>query len=44
MTRPNAQGEPEDIKLHINYLHVGDILHLRYGMVVPVDGILISGN
>ena len=44
MTRPNAKGEAEDTNIHINYLHVGDIMHLKYGMEIPVDGIVIQCN
>ena len=45
VTRPNDDtGEPESKSIHINYLHVGDIVHLKYGMMIPVDGIMISGN
>lgn len=42
--RPNEQGKVEPTTLHVNYLHVGDIVHLRYGMVIPVDGLVISCN
>ena len=44
MTRPNNQGVPTDHEIHINHLHVGDILHLKYGMVIPVDGIVFQCN
>ena len=44
MTRPNDKGEAETQKIHINYLHVGDIVHLKYGMLIPVDGIVLSCN
>ena len=37
-------GVPEPMEIHTNNLHVGDILHLKYGMVIPVDGILLSGS
>ena len=36
--------QPGDKDLHINYLHVGDIVHLSYGMIIPVDGICIQSN
>ena len=42
--RPNEQGKVEPTTLHVNYLHVGDVVHLRYGMVIPVDGLVISCN
>lgn len=29
---------------HFNWLHVGDIIKLKYGDIIPVDGFLISGN
>ena len=32
------------VSLHVNYLHVGDVVQLRYGMVIPVDGLVISCN
>ena len=44
MTRPQANGVVDQEKIHINYLHVGDIVNLKYGDVVPVDGFLISGS
>ena len=44
VTRPNAKGEAEDTNIHINYLHVGDIMHLKYGMEIPVDGIVVQCN
>lgn len=44
VTRPNTNGKPEDHIIHVNYLHVGDVLHLRYGMVIPVDGLVIDCN
>ena len=28
----------------MNHLHVGDIVHLEYGLVIPVDGIVISSS
>lgn len=30
--------------LHHNFLHVGDIVQLEYGMLIPVDGVLLGGN
>ena len=44
MTRPNEKGEATDYDIHINYLHVGDIMHLKYGMEIPVDGIVLQCN
>lgn len=35
-------GKTESI--HINHIHVGDIVMLKYGMVIPVDGIVIKAN
>lgn len=32
------------MSIHINYLHVGDIVHLKGGLVVPVDGLVLSAN
>ena len=37
-------GDEEPVELHINHLHVGDIVSLQYGKVIPVDGLLIAGN
>lgn len=44
VTRPGPDGKPAPEEIHINYLHVGDIINLKYGDVVPVDGLLIKGN
>ncbi len=44
MTRHKPEGDSYDEKVHINCLHVGDIVHLNYGLVIPVDGIVISAN
>lgn len=44
VTRPNDRGEPADQEIHVNFLHVGDIMHLKYGMVIPVDGIVLQCN
>lgn len=44
VTRPNDRGEPESQSIHVNFLHVGDIVHLKYGMMIPVDGIVLSCN
>ena len=44
VTRLNDQAKPEVFDLHVNHLHVGDVLHLKYGMVIPVDGLVISCN
>lgn len=30
--------------LHFNYLHVGDIIVIKEGMYIPVDGLLLTGN
>jgi len=37
-------GESYDEKIHINFLHVGDIVHLNYGLVIPVDGLVINSS
>lgn len=37
--RTNEKGQPEEQDLHINCLHVGDIVNLKDGLVVPVDGL-----
>lgn len=39
-----VEGESYDEKIHINHLHCGDIVHLQYGLVIPVDGIVISAS
>jgi magnesium-transporting ATPase (P-type) len=44
VTRPNEKGEPSSQSIHINFLHVGDIVHLKYGMLIPVDGVVLSCN
>lgn len=44
VTRPNEQGQAENMSIHVNYLQVGDIIHLKYGMMIPVDGICITTN
>ena len=36
------QGEV--IELHHNYLHVGDVIKMEYGMAIPVDGIILSAT
>ena len=28
--------------IHNNYLHVGDIIYVEYGMAIPVDGICLQ--
>jgi P-type E1-E2 ATPase len=30
--------------IHHNFLHVGDIINIEYGMAVPVDGIVIQAT
>lgn len=30
--------------IHVNYLHVGDIMTLKVGIVIPVDGIIIKSE
>lgn len=40
----NTEGESYDEKVHINCLHVGDIVHLNYGLVIPVDGLVIQAS
>lgn len=44
VTRKGDDGVGKSSEVHINYLHVGDIIHLSYGMLIPVDGIVISCN
>jgi len=31
-------------KVHVNHLHVGDVIDLKYGVIIPVDGILIESH
>jgi magnesium-transporting ATPase (P-type) len=31
-------------EMHVNNLHVGDIIELKYGVIIPVDGILIESQ
>lgn len=44
ITRVGDEGKPEKQRIHVNHLHVGDIIHLEYGLTVPVDGILIQSS
>lgn len=44
VTRLNDKNEPTSQSIHVNYLHVGDIVHLKYGMLIPVDGVVLSCN
>ena len=30
--------------MHHNFLCTGDVIHLVYGMDIPVDGIIIDAN
>ena len=30
------------VLMHVNHLKVGDVVELKYGLIVPVDGVLIS--
>ena len=32
------------MSLHVNMLHVGDVVHFKIGDVVPVDGLVIESN
>lgn len=34
----------EFIELHHNWLHVGDIINVEYGMAIPVDGVVIQAT
>ena len=29
---------------HVNHLHVGDVVALKYGLIIPVDGIVIDSQ
>lgn len=40
--RINADGSEEDVPL--NHVHVGDLLRVRPGEKVPVDGIVVEGH
>lgn len=45
VTVTRSNGKDGGIEtLHVNYLHVGDVMHLKYGMMIPVDGLVISCN
>jgi cation transport ATPase len=35
-------GKEED--LHFNYIQVGDIVKIKAGMIIPVDGIVVRGT
>ena len=30
--------------LHHNYLYVGDVINVEYGMAIPVDGIVLQAT
>ena len=32
------------VELHHNFLQVGDIISIEYGMTIPVDGLVIVGT
>jgi magnesium-transporting ATPase (P-type) len=34
----------ESRKMHVNELHVGDVIELKYGLIIPVDGIVIESQ
>lgn len=34
----------EIIEVHHNYLHVGDIINVEYGMNIPVDGLVLQST
>lgn len=34
----------EVVVIHHNFLHVGDIINVEYGMAVPVDGIVLQAT
>lgn len=40
--RINADGTEEDIP--INFVHIGDLLRIRPGEKIPVDGVVIDGS
>jgi Cu+-exporting ATPase len=40
--RINADGSEEDVPL--NHVHVGDLLRIRPGEKVPVDGVVTEGS
>lgn len=44
MLRPGSDGRPEKQQHHVDEIHVGDIMFLEGGLVVPVDGVLIQSN
>lgn len=31
-------------QVHHNYLHVGDIINVEYGMAIPVDGLILQAT
>jgi len=34
----------EIVEVHHNYLHVGDIINVEYGMNIPVDGLILQST
>lgn len=34
----------ELIELHHNWLQVGDVINVEYGMAIPVDGVVINAT
>jgi len=40
---PTIRGGVETL-LHVNHIHVGDIVVLKVGLVIPVDGLVISSE
>lgn len=40
---PTIRGGVETL-LHVNHLHVGDIVVLKVGLVIPVDGLVITSE
>lgn len=40
----NVLRDGKMVVLHHNYLHVGDVIQINYGMNIPVDGYLIQSS
>jgi len=44
VTRPDDNGKGEIQRINFDSIHVGDIINLNFGMVIPVDGIVLSAD
>ena len=42
--RPDESGESKATQINVDSIHVGDIVNLSFGSIIPVDGIVLSAN